>query len=260
MRWFKHMSGSGQDEKLMRLKDEFGMAGYGVYWSILEIIASQMNPDNQQTSVTFSLKNWRKVTDFSPQKLQVFVTFASNLKLFSSEMNGKELTINCPNLLKFKDEYSKKAERKPADNSGQVSGHTPSSEKEQSTEKEQIKETSTKKYSSDDLDVAIQIFQAIQKMNPEHKEPDFNSWADNVRLIRERDGKSHNEIFSLFVWANGHHFWKSNILSPKKLRKHWDKLMIQRQQKPTSKRRTFDDHQAHLHDLATESEKPKGIE
>jgi len=64
-----------------------------------------------------------------------------------------------------------------------------------------------------DKETAIFILGKIQNIQPRFKEPNLKSWANDVRLIRERDGRTHNEIRTLFSWANDHHFWKANIHS-----------------------------------------------
>lgn len=85
-----------------------------------------------------------------------------------------------------------------------------------------------KNFSDDDLKTAYWIFNLILKINPEARSPNFDTWADEVRLIRERDKRSHREICELFQFANQDDFWCKNILSPKNLRKHWDRLVIER--------------------------------
>jgi len=72
------------------------------------------------------------------------------------------------------------------------------------------------------------IFGLIRLLEPDHREPDLDAWANDIRLMKERDGRSDEDIRSLFAWANQHHFWKTNILCPSTLRKQWDKLNIQR--------------------------------
>ena len=72
------------------------------------------------------------------------------------------------------------------------------------------------------------MFHCIQVINPNMKEPKLETWANTIRLIRERDGKTAEEITDLFMWANRHDFWHKNILSPEKLRKQWDTLVVQR--------------------------------
>ena len=51
-----------------------------------------------------------------------------------------------------------------------------------------------------------------------NEKPNLDSWANDVRLMVERDKKSCAEVMSLFRAANAHNFWSSNILSPGKLR------------------------------------------
>jgi len=99
-----------------------------------------------------------------------------------------------------------------------------------------------KKFSDEDLKSSKMMLSKILEINPNHKRPNIESWANEVRLIRERDGHSNNEIIDLFKWANNDSFWRSNILSPVKLRKQWDKLTIQMNNKSgTTKKQTYDD-------------------
>lgn len=87
-----------------------------------------------------------------------------------------------------------------------------------------------KKFSFSDMDLAMakEMFARIQKLNPNHKQPNFEAWANDIRLLSERDGKSYPEIIELFEWANQDRFWQANILSPRKLREKWDVLVLQR--------------------------------
>ena len=92
-------------------------------------------------------------------------------------------------------------------------------------------------YTDDDLRAANWIFGLIKNLSPNVKTPDFASWANEIRLMRERDGRSHKDICELFKWANQHEFWASNILSPAKLREKWDQLEIKRNASPNVKRK-----------------------
>jgi len=83
-------------------------------------------------------------------------------------------------------------------------------------------------YENGDLETAEAIYNLILTLNPKHKKPAMESWANEVRLMREKDSYSHSEILSLFRFANSDDFWKSNILSPKKLRDKWDVLTIKK--------------------------------
>lgn len=72
------------------------------------------------------------------------------------------------------------------------------------------------------------LFGVVQKTAPKAREPNFTAWTKEVRLMRERDDRTHKEICELFKWAHEDRFWCANILSPAKLREHWDRLSIQR--------------------------------
>lgn len=53
------------------------------------------------------------------------------------------------------------------------------------------------------------------------------TWANEFRLMRERDGRTVEQIRYLITWTAGHHFWSGVILSPAKLRAKWDQLAKQ---------------------------------
>lgn len=81
--------------------------------------------------------------------------------------------------------------------------------------------TSEKKFSDDDLRLAEYMFEKIKVVLPKTKEPNLDNWADTIRLMRERDKLTHREIAGVFAWANDDDFWKTNILSPTKLREQF---------------------------------------
>ncbi len=84
----------------------------------------------------------------------------------------------------------------------------------------------TTKYSPDDLKAAEWIYSKLLIVNPEHKKPNMDSWANTIRLMRERDNRTHEDICKVFAWANSDSFWSANILSPSKLREKFDQLLI----------------------------------
>ena len=83
-------------------------------------------------------------------------------------------------------------------------------------------------FSDDDLMAAEWILGLIRKLNPSFKEPIIESWANDIRLMRERDNRTHKDICELFKWTNQDKFWSVNILSPSKLRDKWDQLSMKR--------------------------------
>lgn len=112
--------------------------------------------------------------------------------------------------------------------------NTSSSEKFFQTE-QRVKKYS---FSPDDMRAAEWIFELLKKLNPEFKVKSMDSWANCVRLMRERDGRAHRDICELFQWANQDPFWSLNILSPSSLREKWIQLSIKKQASERKPRRT----------------------
>lgn len=79
--------------------------------------------------------------------------------------------------------------------------------------------------SAEDHEAARWIFAKLRINDPTAKEPNWDGWANEVRLMVERDARTHREICELFLWAQKHQFWCANILSPSKLREKWTQLI-----------------------------------
>ena len=94
-------------------------------------------------------------------------------------------------------------------------------------DKKKKEKPSRHKFETCDANGAKYLFEKIKGNNPKQKEPNFDSWANEFRLIRERDNREPQEIKDVIDWCQADPFWKGNILSPKKLREKFDQLTIQ---------------------------------
>jgi hypothetical protein len=101
---------------------------------------------------------------------------------------------------------------------------TNKNEKNVKNEKNDTKKPSRHKYEPCDLENAKLLFKLMRENNPEVKEPNLDSWANEFRLMRERDKRSDGAITYLINWSQNDEFWKTNILSPAKLRKQYVQL------------------------------------
>ena len=81
---------------------------------------------------------------------------------------------------------------------------------------------------SEDLRCAEWLFNVVQGIAPTAKKPNYATWANDVRLMRERDQRTHREIAVLFQWACEDAFWMGNVLCPATLREKWTQLDIKR--------------------------------
>ncbi len=83
------------------------------------------------------------------------------------------------------------------------------------------------KFETHHLKLAELLFKKIKENNPVAKEPNLETWANTFRLMMDRDERAGKEIQDLILWSQGHHFWYKNILSADKLRKQYDRLLLE---------------------------------
>ena len=71
------------------------------------------------------------------------------------------------------------------------------------------------------------MWERIEPITKQNREPNFDKWANTIRLLCERDGRSLGDVAAVFEWANADNFWRNNILSPDKLRKQFPRLFAE---------------------------------
>lgn len=69
---------------------------------------------------------------------------------------------------------------------------------------------------------------------PKEGSKQLDSWCIEIDRMMRLDGREPSEIRRVIDWSQNDDFWKSNILSPKALRKQYDKLFV-KMQKPKNK-------------------------
>ena len=99
-------------------------------------------------------------------------------------------------------------------------------ELEEEKEKKKKKKTSPK-YETCDITLAELLYNLILKRDPKFKKPNLEKWANDIRLMRERDERTPEQIEYLINWSQENSFWCSNILSASKLRSKATTLILQ---------------------------------
>lgn len=56
--------------------------------------------------------------------------------------------------------------------------------------------------------------------------PESKAWQDPMRLLIDKDGRTPEEVERLIGWSQADEFWRTNILSPAKLRKQAGQLKL----------------------------------
>lgn len=89
------------------------------------------------------------------------------------------------------------------------------------------------KYSEDSEEIVIVNFliEKLREVKRDIKVPDTlakkQKWATEIDRLLRIDERDKREVCKVIKFATSDDFWKSNILSPKKLRQHYDTLVIQ---------------------------------
>jgi phage replication O-like protein O len=78
-----------------------------------------------------------------------------------------------------------------------------------------------------DLDSAHFIFDSVSGRTMDTNNPNWATWANELRLMRDADNRLPQHIATLFKFADQHEFWSTVILSPSSLRKNWGKIAAQ---------------------------------
>lgn len=176
MKWIKHQTATRRDEKIARLigdGGEAGMARYGLYWAVQEIIADQMEGSDPSCSVIYPISVWSHLLVTRASLVERSLLTLAVTGLVTVERHGSDIRVTNCNLLKYRDDYSRK------------SGHAPdkvqlNTELEQSKNKKQKIHSSPKrkrsepKHSTDPRHVACKtaIFAYYQAHNA-GEDPDW---------------------------------------------------------------------------------------
>lgn len=95
-----------------------------------------------------------------------------------------------------------------------------------------------------DQNIALKMIKMIRENIPNIKQPDLGKWAEEINRMRRLDKRSVDDVIKVMHWALHDDFWSTNILSPKKLRKHFDRLTAQMGQQSKIKTKL----EGYLHD------------
>ncbi|WP_035796288.1 hypothetical protein [Clostridium akagii] len=112
-----------------------------------------------------------------------------------------------------------------------VTNNQQSTNKELTTNKNDKNVKNDKKYNymsdSNEYRLATYLFNYIRNNNPNAKEPNFQNWSRHFDYILRIDKRDIEEVKAVIKWCQHDSFWYKNILSPDKLRKQYDRLLIE---------------------------------
>lgn len=141
MKWFKHISESGDDPDIGAIMDKFGSQGYYLFFRTIEIMAKEFdvhNPGRNSFNFHWFLERFRR--GIGKKSLLNFLNYTTKLGRIKSRLNHDTIYLNCPKLKELADEYTEKMLKKIGTKSRRVSGQNPSHKnKKKEPDKEGIK-------------------------------------------------------------------------------------------------------------------------
>ena len=94
-----------------------------------------------------------------------------------------------------------------------------------------------------DMDLSHTLFEECKKIVPTTKEPDFENWANEFRLMREIEKWHKEDILAILSWMyNEDEFWRGHVRSPQKLRKHYETMYAKRNAAKIGRRSNMNDY------------------
>lgn len=260
--YFPHIATPGKTTFI--LEQKFKNDGYAALFKMFEILARTENHyldcSNEENWI-FLVARFGVDED---RAVNILDTMA-RLELIDKEIWEKNRGIWCQNFVNgVSDVYKKRSTKLPDVNSfrsgnpsfrsgnpqsvGVSGSENPQSKVKESKVKKRrvytppeksggVRKKTLKKFdkNSEERKLTILLMQKILKNNPDHSfshlpekqlEEKVQSWADHVRLMIDRDGRTPDQIRFIIDWCQSDSFWKCNILSTEKLRKQFDQLVI----------------------------------
>lgn len=111
------MTAMWDDEKVSRLVSTGGIEGlaaFGMYCRVLDIVASQMDSKTTQCSVTYGITRWSLLLSLRGSHVRHWFEKLALTHLLTVEWIGTEIQVTIPKLVKYRDEYSKKSGDHPS--------------------------------------------------------------------------------------------------------------------------------------------------
>jgi hypothetical protein len=252
--YFSHDTDATNDEKMDMFRSMYGNDGYAFYFIILEKVYRTENAMIDLSKNIFVVGLAKKLM-ISVEKFYEMLETAFELEMFDRDLfeSEKKLTSNgiqkrFADVMKQRNQWKKTKEtnqkefsnektsnnyefsnEKTIGKTRQKKGKEIEKEKENEIKNNNVdsSESLSASFSSDIIFLTDLLISEIKNNNPQAKTPaNLNNWQNDIRLLIS-DGYNLEQIEKVIKWCQGDDFWKSNILSAKKLREKMGTLIIQ---------------------------------
>lgn len=165
--------------------------------------------------------------DWGKAKLRSFLEMLEKDEMIVKKSDRKKTTITICNYSVYHDyetENRPQADHKQTDS--RLYSDTNKNVKNDKNEKKKNSPKQVYDESSIYYQLAMYFVDQIRSNNPDFKLPNLQTWSDDIRKMIELDERTEEQIKYLMSWVQQDDFEMANVLSPNKLRKRFDQLII----------------------------------
>lgn len=244
--YFSHDSNARTDPKILAMFSDYGVAGYGRWWILIEILR-----EHENYMIKHSKCTWKALAmqmQYSADEVQKFINDCINEYELLKEIKknndtyfyseslmrrmGKLDDIKEKRVLAANARWKNKKENMQNDaNELEMQCNSMQSKPTYLPSKptKEINKNISEKFSDDSIQIILakKLHELILVNDPKAKEPNLQNWAKDIDKMIRIDNRSTEEIESLIKFAQSNNFWKANILSANKLREKATTLLIQ---------------------------------
>lgn len=241
--YFSHDSNARHDMRIQALLSVHGLKGYGMYWVLIELMRESKNyklPKNEKiTYMALGRELYcspEEAKEFIDECIYVFGLFVcDDLDFWSDSLMRRMAIYNQRKEAQAekgrKGGLSRKYQQEQPQEAQEDSEPEPDKPKRQKRvtgENATIAQEQPEKTFSEDVIILTGLLvDRIKANNPNAKVSDINKWRDAIRLMIDSDGYNYEQIYKMIEFSQSDEFWKSNILSSKKLREKAGTLVLQ---------------------------------
>jgi hypothetical protein len=110
------MTATRQDEKVaayLALCGAKRIEGYGFFWSLLEVVASTIDAKSNCCTITYPLTTWSRLLYCHHHSVGKYIGNLEVTGIVTCKWQESNLQVTIPNILKYRDEYSRKSGQHP---------------------------------------------------------------------------------------------------------------------------------------------------
>lgn len=239
-----------QDDKVALIEAQHGLIGFGIVIKLLmkiykngyfyswtekeQLLFSRLvNVDiNTLNEVVNDCIKWGLFSDEVYRNNHILTSKGIQLRYLEATVRRQKVKINKEHLLIAEDKVNEYKnfvlEGVNVDINSDNDDINPQSKVKESKEEKSKKNSPKQVYDETSIyyQLATYFLERIRLNNPEHKQPNLQTWSNDIRLIMDIDGRNEEQVRYLMKWVQEDDFERVNVLSPSKLRKRFDQLVM----------------------------------